>query len=155
VVSKPQIRFKGKARADEKAQHTRSYVSILKRHATQPLDVRWGLKSLLTIYWCTSVEPRAGSCSWDVKRKRVALHPKLLSLNTARRSASGPSRGNRHDGLPDQICELCKQSFRQAFFCHAIRASLRTSLINQTHLCLNDKAFRLLRKEIRPDNDML
>ena len=45
MVSKPQIRFKGKAPADEKAQHTWSYVSILKRLATQPLDVRWGFET--------------------------------------------------------------------------------------------------------------
>jgi hypothetical protein len=35
VVSKPKIRSKGKARVDEKAQHTWEYVSILKRLATQ------------------------------------------------------------------------------------------------------------------------
>jgi len=45
VVSKPQIRFKGKAQTDEKAQHTRSYVSILKRLATQPWEIRWGFET--------------------------------------------------------------------------------------------------------------
>jgi len=44
-VSKPHIRFKGKAPADKKAQHTCWYVSILKRLATQPLDVRWGFET--------------------------------------------------------------------------------------------------------------
>jgi hypothetical protein len=34
AISKPQIAFEGKARADEKAQHTRQYVSILKRFST-------------------------------------------------------------------------------------------------------------------------
>jgi hypothetical protein len=34
ATSKMQITFKDKARADEKAQHTREYVSILKRLAT-------------------------------------------------------------------------------------------------------------------------
>jgi hypothetical protein len=34
--------FEGKAKADEKAQHTREYVSILKRLSTQPSSVRWG-----------------------------------------------------------------------------------------------------------------
>jgi len=34
AISKKQITFKDKARADEKAQHTREYVSILKRLAT-------------------------------------------------------------------------------------------------------------------------
>jgi hypothetical protein len=34
AISKMQITFKDKARADEKAQHTRKYVSILKRLAT-------------------------------------------------------------------------------------------------------------------------
>ena len=35
AISKMQITFKDKARADEKAQHTCEYVSILKRLATQ------------------------------------------------------------------------------------------------------------------------
>jgi hypothetical protein len=34
AISKMQITFKDKARADEKAEHTREYVSILKRLAT-------------------------------------------------------------------------------------------------------------------------
>ena len=45
MVSKPQIRSKGKARVDEKAQHTWEYVSILKRLATQPLGLRWGFET--------------------------------------------------------------------------------------------------------------
>ena len=45
VISKPQIRLKGKAQADEKAQHTRSYVSILKRFATQLLGLRWDFET--------------------------------------------------------------------------------------------------------------
>jgi len=35
-----QITFKDKARVDEKVQHTREYVSILKRLATPQLGVR-------------------------------------------------------------------------------------------------------------------
>jgi len=42
VVSKPQIMFERKAQADEKAQHTCEYVSILKRPATQLSDIGWG-----------------------------------------------------------------------------------------------------------------
>jgi hypothetical protein len=34
AVSKPQIAFEGKAKADEKAEHTREYVSILQRVST-------------------------------------------------------------------------------------------------------------------------
>jgi hypothetical protein len=34
--------FESKAQADEKAQHTWEYVSILKRSATQLSDIRWG-----------------------------------------------------------------------------------------------------------------
>jgi hypothetical protein len=34
AISKMHIMFKDKARADEKAQHTQGYVSILKRLAT-------------------------------------------------------------------------------------------------------------------------
>jgi hypothetical protein len=42
VVSKPQITPKIKARADEKAQHTYEYVSILRRSATPIFGVRRG-----------------------------------------------------------------------------------------------------------------
>jgi hypothetical protein len=45
VVSKPQIRLKSKAHADEKAQHTCQYVSILKRLATQLLGLRWDFET--------------------------------------------------------------------------------------------------------------
>jgi hypothetical protein len=45
AVSKPQIRFEGKAQADEKAQHTWEYVSILRRSATQPSGLRWGFET--------------------------------------------------------------------------------------------------------------
>ncbi len=34
AISKMQITFKDKARADEKAEHTQEYVSILRRPAT-------------------------------------------------------------------------------------------------------------------------
>jgi hypothetical protein len=49
AVSKPQIRFKGKAQTDEKAQHTQEYVSILRRLATQPLGLRWGFETTSSI----------------------------------------------------------------------------------------------------------
>ena len=45
MISKPQIMFESKAQGDEKAQHTREYVSILKRPATQLSDARWGFKT--------------------------------------------------------------------------------------------------------------
>ena len=45
VVSKPQIVFEGKAQSESKAQHTRKYVSILSRFATQPSDTRWGFET--------------------------------------------------------------------------------------------------------------
>ena len=48
VISKRQIAFKSKAQADEKAQHTSEYVSILKRSATQLLDARWGFETSST-----------------------------------------------------------------------------------------------------------
>jgi hypothetical protein len=48
VVSKPQIAFESKAQAEEKAQHTWEYVSILKRPATQVSDVRWGFETTST-----------------------------------------------------------------------------------------------------------
>jgi hypothetical protein len=45
VVSKRQIAFESKAQADEKAQHTFEYVSILKRSATQLSDDSWGFEN--------------------------------------------------------------------------------------------------------------
>jgi hypothetical protein len=41
--------FEGKAKADEKAQHTREYVSILKRLSTQSSSVRWGFEMASTM----------------------------------------------------------------------------------------------------------
>jgi hypothetical protein len=49
VVSKFQIMFESKAQADEKAQHTYEYVSILKRRATQLSDIRWGFETTSTL----------------------------------------------------------------------------------------------------------
>ena len=51
AVSKPQIRFEGKAQADEKAQHTQQYVSILKRSATLPSGLRWGFEMGSNMFW--------------------------------------------------------------------------------------------------------
>ena len=51
VVSKPQIAPKIKARADEKAQHTWEYVSILKRFATQIFGVRWDFETTSINRW--------------------------------------------------------------------------------------------------------
>ena len=48
VVSKPQIRFKGKTQSDRESAATVGYVSIYRRSATQPLGLRWGFKPLLT-----------------------------------------------------------------------------------------------------------
>jgi hypothetical protein len=42
LASKPWLRFYGKAQGDEKAQHTIMYVSILKRTATPPANLRRG-----------------------------------------------------------------------------------------------------------------
>ena len=45
VVSKPQIRFKGKAQADRESAAYEQYVSIYRRSATQPLSLRWGFET--------------------------------------------------------------------------------------------------------------
>jgi len=45
VVSKPQIRFKGKASRGFKTERTRKSVSISIGGATQPLGLRWGFES--------------------------------------------------------------------------------------------------------------
>ena len=44
VVSKPQIRFKGKASRGLKTERTRQYVSISIRGTTPPLGLRWGFE---------------------------------------------------------------------------------------------------------------
>jgi hypothetical protein len=46
MVSNRQIAFESKAQADEKAQHTFKYVSILKRSATQLSDAKWGFETI-------------------------------------------------------------------------------------------------------------
>jgi hypothetical protein len=43
--------FESKAQADEKAQHTCEYVSILKRLATQLSDIRWGFETTSNKSW--------------------------------------------------------------------------------------------------------
>jgi len=45
VVSKPQIRFKGKAQADRESAAYMGYVSIYRRPATQPLSLRWDFET--------------------------------------------------------------------------------------------------------------
>jgi len=45
VVSKPQIRFKGKAQADRESAVRLRRMSIYRRSATQPLSLRWGFKT--------------------------------------------------------------------------------------------------------------
>jgi hypothetical protein len=45
VVSKPQIRFKGKASRELKTERTRKYVSISIRGTTQLSDIRWGFET--------------------------------------------------------------------------------------------------------------
>ena len=45
VVSKPQIRSKGKAQADRESAAYNGYVSICRRPATQPLGLRWGFET--------------------------------------------------------------------------------------------------------------
>ncbi|MDH3879438.1 MAG: hypothetical protein OET18_16480, partial [Desulfobacterales bacterium] len=45
MVSKPQIRFKGKAQADRESAAYVKYVSIYRRSATQPLGLRWGFET--------------------------------------------------------------------------------------------------------------
>ena len=45
VVLEAQIIFEIKAQADSKVQHTRQYVTILNRLATQISGMRWGYKN--------------------------------------------------------------------------------------------------------------
>jgi hypothetical protein len=45
LVSKPQIRFKGKASRELETERTREYVSISICGTTQPLGLRWGFET--------------------------------------------------------------------------------------------------------------
>jgi hypothetical protein len=45
VVSKPQIRFKGKASVRSGKRSIHEYVSIYRRPATQPLGLRWDFET--------------------------------------------------------------------------------------------------------------
>ena len=45
VVSKPQIRSKGKASGRSGKRSIHGYVSIYRRPATQPLGLRWGFET--------------------------------------------------------------------------------------------------------------
>ncbi len=53
AISKPRIRFESKAQTDEKAQHTREYVSILKKLATQLSGLRRGFEMASKIFSAT------------------------------------------------------------------------------------------------------
>ena len=45
AVSKPYFGSKSKARVDSKTQHTREYVSILNRFATQLFGLKWDFET--------------------------------------------------------------------------------------------------------------
>ena len=68
MVSKFQITPKIKARADEKAQHTLEYVSILRRLATLKFGVRWDLEIISNIVHCfhreTQLQQKTGHNSF-------------------------------------------------------------------------------------------
>jgi hypothetical protein len=51
VVSKSQIRFKGKAQTDRESAAYGQYVSIYRRSATQPLSLRWGFETTSRNPW--------------------------------------------------------------------------------------------------------
>jgi hypothetical protein len=50
VVSKSQIRFKGKASRGLKTERTRQYVSISIGGTTQPWGLRWGFETTSSLY---------------------------------------------------------------------------------------------------------
>jgi hypothetical protein len=50
MVSKAQIRFKGKASRALEAERTRKCVSISMRGTTQPLGLRWGFETTSKIW---------------------------------------------------------------------------------------------------------
>jgi hypothetical protein len=74
VVSKPQIRFKGKASGRTGKRSIRGYVSIYRRPATQPLGLRWGFETTSravpgkVLYWSTDIPNGYMKCkekNWD------------------------------------------------------------------------------------------
>jgi len=73
VASKRRVAFEIKAQADEKAQHTWEYVSILKRSATQLSDARWGFETT-SIEIKDNTSPQMPSCS----RSAEAILKKVL-----------------------------------------------------------------------------
>jgi hypothetical protein len=69
VVSKFWITSKGKAQADEKAQHIQLYVSILPKSATQPLGVRRGFETA-SRHPCCQVAQHAAAPSRPIGWRR-------------------------------------------------------------------------------------
>jgi hypothetical protein len=87
VVSKRQIAFESKAQADEKAQHTLKYVSILKRSATQLSDARWGFETTSTYPSPSQLKTSSlmAACSVHLFQK----YPEISSSSPERQCRSG------------------------------------------------------------------
>jgi len=74
VVSKLQVSFKGQAQADEKAQHTRSYVSLLKKLAEQSCYLPYG-KANDTASPALPVAPKLSEVGSMAYGKLRQVHP--------------------------------------------------------------------------------
>jgi len=71
AISKPRIRSESKAQADEKAQHTREYVSILKRLATQLSGLRRGFETASTLICKQQKDDWQGFLQFDIYGTKV------------------------------------------------------------------------------------
>jgi len=96
AVSKFQIAFTGKAPLDEKAEHIQSYVSILKKSATPPLDVRWDFETASTILdvlllGSVVIAPKSTASKTSPARK-----PKNFGASGASSTSTGPHDFRRH-----------------------------------------------------------
>jgi hypothetical protein len=94
VVSKPQIRFKSKAQADEKAQSRlrRDEQYILKRFATQLLGLRWGFETTSSIAEnLTNAQPNISITRLSFKR--FSNHGFVLSTGAMTSCSYGITTG--------------------------------------------------------------
>jgi len=114
VISKLWLAFDGKASADEKAEHTRQYVSILNRRITPPADVRrifeksarFGLEILSAgVYFGVDKQALCGTSVWAPltqeknHEKRVSdpyIHG-LVFFNRLRHCGKGDETGYEID----------------------------------------------------------
>ena len=105
-------RPESKAQPDEKAQHTREYVSILKRAATQLSGLRWGFEtaSSADIHKAAELAPKDG------RRARGRMPGNCLSRSSRlKTAASRQGCSGSRDLYPGSLCagDYQRQSLRR------------------------------------------